>query len=236
LKSQSKRAKHESTRIRAAILLASNVRMSGAADRGDVADRCVVRAEGHSRLQRAGMNSLPPRNRGGRPGRITSDQRMRIVSVAGARPDHQGVPLTRWSLPRLAIYLAEQDIAQVSFGYLGQLLAEAGLSFQRTRTWKASRKAAGRQNSPVLVGPRYTASARPTVSGSFPRRTPGARPEPPTSAVLSCANESRATRQRADISCPAASAASIWVSVRSGQSARGREGAVDLADDADSIA
>jgi transposase len=58
--------------------------------------------------------------------------------VAGARPDDQGVPLTRWSLPRLSVYLAEHDIAQVSFGHLGRLLAEAGLSFQRTRTWKAS--------------------------------------------------------------------------------------------------
>ena len=58
--------------------------------------------------------------------------------MAGARPDSQGVALTRWSLPRLSVYLAEQRIAEVSFGYLGALLAQAGLSFQRTRTWKAS--------------------------------------------------------------------------------------------------
>ena len=47
------------------------------------------------------MDSLSPRYRGGRPRRITTEQRQRIVSVAGARPDSQGVPLTRWSLPRL---------------------------------------------------------------------------------------------------------------------------------------
>ena len=48
------------------------------------------------------MDSLRPRYRGGRPRRITTEQRQRIVAVAGARPDAQGVPLTRWSLPRLA--------------------------------------------------------------------------------------------------------------------------------------
>jgi transposase len=85
-----------------------------------------------------GMASLRPRYRGGRPRRITTDQRQQIISVAGARPDRQGVPLTRWSLPRLAIYLSAEGIADVSPRHLGALLAEAGLSFQRTRTWKAS--------------------------------------------------------------------------------------------------
>jgi transposase len=138
LKSQAKRAKHESTRIRAAILLASNVKMP-APQIAEMwrTDPSFVRKVIHE-FNETGMNSLRPRYRGGRPRRITTDQRQRIVSVAGARPDHQGVPLTRWSLPRLAIYLAEQDIAQVSFGYLGQILGQAGLSFQRTRTWKAS--------------------------------------------------------------------------------------------------
>jgi hypothetical protein len=52
-------------------------------------------------------------------------------------PDAQGVALTRWSLPRLADHLAELGL-QVSAAHLGRVLAEAGLSFQRTRTWKAS--------------------------------------------------------------------------------------------------
>jgi hypothetical protein len=58
--------------------------------------------------------------------------------VAGARPDDQGAALTRWSLPRLADHLAEQGIVQISPAHLGRVLADAGLSFQRTRTWKAS--------------------------------------------------------------------------------------------------
>ena len=138
LKRLSKRAKHQCTRQRAAALLASNVKMS-AAQIADMwrTDPSWVRKVIHEFNER-GMDSLRPRYRGGRPRRITTEQRKAIVSVAGARPDHQGVPLTRWSLPRLSIYLADQGIAEVSARHLGALLAEAGLSFQRTRTWKAS--------------------------------------------------------------------------------------------------
>jgi len=137
LKRMSSRAKHECTRQRAAVLLASNVRMSVTviAEMWRT-DPSWVRKVIHEFNER-GLDSLRPRYRGGRPRRITTDQRQRIVSVAGARPDGQGVPLTHWSLPRLAAYLGGEGIA-VSPRHLGTLLADAGLSFQRTRTWKAS--------------------------------------------------------------------------------------------------
>lgn len=138
LKRLSKRAKHESTRQRAAVLLASNVRMSASqiAEMWQT-DASWVRKVIHDFNER-GMNSLRPRYRGGRPRRITTEQRQQIVSVAGVRPDQQGVPLTRWSLSRLAVYLADRAIVEVSARHLAVLLSEAGLSFQRTRTWKAS--------------------------------------------------------------------------------------------------
>src|SRR6266516_2524985 len=137
LKRLSRRAKHESTRQRAAVLLASNVRMPvpRIAEMWRT-DPSWVRKVIHEFNER-GMDSLRPRYRGGRPRRITTDQRQRIVGVAGARPDAQGIPLTRWSLPRLAVHLAGEGI-EVSPRHLGTLLAEAGLSFQRTRSWKAS--------------------------------------------------------------------------------------------------
>jgi transposase len=137
LKRLSKRAKHESTRQRAAVLLASNVRMPvpRIAEMWHT-DPSWVRKVIYDFNER-GMDSLNPRYRGGRPRRITTEQRQRIVSVAGARPDSQGVPLTRWSLPRLSVQLAGEGI-EISPRHLGSLLAEAGLSFQRTRTWKAS--------------------------------------------------------------------------------------------------
>jgi transposase len=138
LKRLAKRAKHESTRERAAILLGSNAGLSASSIAASwLTDDNHVRKVIHEFNER-GFDSLRPDYRGGRPRRITPAQRQRIVSVAGARPDHQGVPLTRWSLPRLSAHLAEQQIVLISSAHLGRLLAEANLSFQRTRTWKAS--------------------------------------------------------------------------------------------------
>ena len=137
LKSRAKKAKHFATRERAAILLASNVGSSVPQIAAMwMTDESHVRKVIHE-FNEQGMASLDPDYRGGRPRRITDDQRKRIVAVAGARPDTQGVALTRWSLPRLADHLTANGIA-VSPAHLGRLLAEAGLSFQRTRTWKAS--------------------------------------------------------------------------------------------------
>jgi transposase len=137
LKSRAKKAKHFATRERAAILLASNVGSSvpQIAAMWMTDERHVRRVI--DEFNERGMASLDPDYRGGRPRRITDDQRQRIVAVAGARPDTQGVALTRWSLPRLADYLTANGIT-VSPAHLGRLLADAGLSFQRTRTWKAS--------------------------------------------------------------------------------------------------
>jgi transposase len=76
-----------------------------------------------------GVSSLDPEPRGGRPRRITAEQRARIIAVAGARCDTLGVPATRWSLKRLVRYLREKQIVEVSPAHLGRILAAAGLSF-----------------------------------------------------------------------------------------------------------
>ena len=70
--------------------MASNVHMS-ASQIAEMwrTDPSWVRKVIHEFNER-GMDSLRPRYRGGRPRRITTDQRKRIVSVAGARPDQQG--------------------------------------------------------------------------------------------------------------------------------------------------
>jgi transposase len=138
LKRMSKQAKHQSTRQRAAILLASNTRMSAPEIAAMwMTDESHVRKVIHEFNER-GLDSLRPNYRGGRPRRIDRDDRRRIVAVAGARPDSHGVPLTRWSLRRLSLYLAGEGIVEVSPAHLQRLLREAGLSFQRTRSWKAS--------------------------------------------------------------------------------------------------
>ena len=137
LKSISKRAKYQSKRQRAMILLASATGMSAPQIAAMArTDESHVRKVIHEFNER-GLDSLDPDYRGGRPRRITAEQRARIVAVAGARPDTQGVALTRWSLPRLAAHLAAEGI-EISPAHLARVLAEAGLSFQRTRSWKAS--------------------------------------------------------------------------------------------------
>jgi len=137
LKRLSRQAKHASTRQRAAILLASATEMS-AREIAEMwmSDESHVRKVIHE-FNQHGFDSLRPRFRGGRPRRISTDDEARIVAIAGARPDTLGVPLTRWSLVKLAEYLRGQGI-EISPAHLGRVLARAGLAFQRTRSWKAS--------------------------------------------------------------------------------------------------
>lgn len=138
LKTLSRRAKHFSTRQRAGIVLASATQHSvpQIARMWQTDERHVRRVI--TEFNERGLDALRPNFRGGRPRRITDAERERIVAVAGARPDTQGIPATRWSLRRLSAHLAEAEGIEVSPTHLGRILDEAGLSFQRTRSWKAS--------------------------------------------------------------------------------------------------
>ena len=137
LKSISRRAKYQSKRQRAMVLLASATGMAAP----QIAE--VVRSEAsHVRkviheFNERGFDSLDPDYRGGRPKKTTPQERDRVVSIARARPDSQGVALTRWSLAKLAGHLASIGV-EVSAEALRQLLHGAGLSHQRTRSWKRS--------------------------------------------------------------------------------------------------
>ncbi len=137
LKRLSRRARHASTRQRAMILLASQTLMSPP----EIA-RMLLSDESHVRkvihdFNARGFESLRPRFGGGRPRRISSEDEQRIVALAGARPDSLGVPFTRWSLAKLAHYLRERGMV-ISPAQLGRVLKRAGVSFQRTRSWKTS--------------------------------------------------------------------------------------------------
>jgi transposase len=137
LKSISRRAKYQSKRQRAMILLASSTGMPAPQIAAAVrSDESHVRKVIHAFNER-GFDSLDPDYRGGRPKQTTPTERDRIVAVARARPDTQGVPLTRWSLAKLAEHLAGIGIP-LSVEALRQTLIGAGLSHQRTRSWKWS--------------------------------------------------------------------------------------------------
>ncbi len=137
LKSISKRAKYQAKRQRAMIVLASATLMSAP----EIA-RLMRTDESHVRkvihaFNEEGFSSLDPDYRGGRPKKTTPRERDRIVALARARPDTQGVPLTRWSLAKLAPHLATIGV-ELSREALRQVLIDAGLSHQRTRSWKWS--------------------------------------------------------------------------------------------------
>lgn len=138
LKRISQTAKHRSKRVRALILLASATEMT-APQIADLyfSDASHVRKVIHE-FNEHGFPSLDPDYRGGRPPKTTPAQRDRIVAAACARPDKQGVTATRWSIAKLAEHLGESGIAVLSDSALRALLKEAGLSYQRTRSWKWS--------------------------------------------------------------------------------------------------
>lgn len=137
LKSISRRAKYQSKRERAMILLASQTGMPAPRIAELVrTDDSHVRKVIHA-FNEEGFDSLDPDYRGGRPKKLTPAERDHVVAVARARPDTQGVPLTRWSLPKLSAHLLQERIELSNEG-LRRLLTEAGLSHQRTRSWKWS--------------------------------------------------------------------------------------------------
>lgn len=92
------------------------------------------------RFNADGMASLDPQWAGGRPRQITIDDEAHIVATATARPETLGQPFTRWSLRKLAAYLATNEDRVVKIGRerLRQILERHRVTFQRTKTWKES--------------------------------------------------------------------------------------------------
>ena len=110
------------------------------------ADEDTVREVIH-RFNEVGLKALDPRWAGGRPRQIEDEDLAFLVTTAKTRPAKFGLPFTRWSLRKLCAYLAGEYRGQgfwpartvrLSRERLRQLLHEADMSFQRTRTWKES--------------------------------------------------------------------------------------------------
>ncbi|MBM3325041.1 MAG: helix-turn-helix domain-containing protein [Calditrichaeota bacterium] len=86
-----------------------------------------------------GLASLGARYGKGRP-RIFDDAiRRRIADVVLTPPHQLGLPFGVWSLPKLRDYvIAQQIVPTVAIATLRTILIEAGISLQRTKTWKQS--------------------------------------------------------------------------------------------------
>jgi transposase len=136
-----RRGKHGSVRVRRAMIIMASASgtLVPAIARLVAADEDTVRDVIHLFNQK-GLAALDPQWAGGRP-RLISDEAIEvIVTAARTRPEKLGLPFTRWSLRKLAAYLAGRE-RPVAIGRerLRQILHARGISFQRTRTWKESR-------------------------------------------------------------------------------------------------
>jgi transposase len=87
-----------------------------------------------------GMRALDPQWAGGRPRRITTEQRSHIITTAKKRPTSLGMPFSKWSIRKLAQYLTTNKGGRIAVSRerLRQILAEEDVTFQRTKTWKES--------------------------------------------------------------------------------------------------
>jgi transposase len=135
-----RRGKHESVRVRRAVIIMASASgtLVPAIARLVAADEDTVRDVIHA-FNAKGLAALDPQWAGGRP-RLISDAAIEvIVTAARARPEKLGRPFTRWSLRKLAAYLAEGPGVRIGRERLRQVLHARGISFQRTRTWKESR-------------------------------------------------------------------------------------------------
>jgi transposase len=87
-----------------------------------------------------GFGSLYPRYRGGHPPKFTLPQRREIKKIAKSKPVEHDLPFSTWSLAKLADFLvAEGVVDDISHEGLRVLLRQEGVTFQRLKTWKASK-------------------------------------------------------------------------------------------------
>jgi transposase len=90
-------------------------------------------------FNKEGLSSLGARYGKGRPVIFTALLRQSILDVVVTPPHALGLPFGVWSLPKLRDYLiASRTVQSISIEWLRQILMDAKVSLQRTKTWKQS--------------------------------------------------------------------------------------------------
>jgi transposase len=87
----------------------------------------------------SGFAALDPKWKGGRPRKFGPAAHDQICRIAACQPCELGLPFTTWSLSKLVDYLAATVRIRVSTETVRQILRKAGVSWQATKTWKASK-------------------------------------------------------------------------------------------------
>lgn len=133
------RTAKDPVRLRRAIVVLMSAQGQSAPDIAQLLDcsQEYVRGVIHD-FNGIGFKALDPKWSGGRPRTISDQVRRRICVIARCCPRDLGLAFSTWSLAKLAEYLDTAGIAAVSRESIRQILRDGGVSWQATKTWKAS--------------------------------------------------------------------------------------------------
>ena len=135
-----------------------------------------------------GFGSLYRNTRAGARRRFMPGQRREIKKIAKSKPVEHDLRFSTWSLAKLADFLvAEGVVDDISHEGLRVLLRQEGVSFQRLKTWKASKDPGystvvkpSRASAPLTAcanagktGLRISGSTRPIIRARSPHSFPG---------------------------------------------------------------
>mgnify|MGYP001375968407 CR=1 FL=1 len=84
-----------------------------------------------ARYQAEGINGLSDAPRAGKPPKVTSQYRTRLLELVRRRPRTPGLPFSLWTAARLADRLAEETGLRMSGPSICRLLREAGMALSR---------------------------------------------------------------------------------------------------------
>ena len=134
------RTSRDRVRLRRAGIVLAPVQGRSASETAEMfaASEGYVREVIHA-FNETGFAALDPKWSGGRARKFGPAAREIIYQTARSSPSALGQPFTTWSLTKLAGYLAEHRRLPVSTETIRRVLREAGIRWQATKTWKASR-------------------------------------------------------------------------------------------------
>lgn len=90
-------------------------------------------------FNREGLESLKSRKPGGKDPIFTEEERAEIIELALIPPKVLGLPFNQWSLHKLKDEVVRRKIVKsISHEQIRQILKQAKVSYQRTKTWKES--------------------------------------------------------------------------------------------------
>ncbi len=104
-----------------------------------------------ARFNRAGVKALVPGHGGGAPVQYTAREREQILHEARRAPDREQDGTATWSLSTLQRALRQGSLPGVSTYTSWRVLQEAGLSWQRSRTWCDTGAVQRRRKSGVVT-------------------------------------------------------------------------------------